>query len=139
MKKIFLLSFLLLICAGMVAAQTGYPSKGRIYDPATETTITGKVAEVLQHAGRGSGGTGTHLMLETGAGKVEVHLGPTSYLAAQNASYAKGDEITVTGSRVKLGGSDVVIAREVKKGDQVLTLRDAQGIPKWSRGRQRPK
>lgn len=135
MKKVFLISFLLVICVGMAAAQSTYPSKGRIYDPATETTISGKVAEVTQHAGRGHGGTGTHVMLENSAGKVEVHLGPTSYLAAQNASYAKGDEITVTGSKVKLGGSDVIIAREVKRGDQVLTLRDAQGIPKWSRGR----
>lgn len=137
MKKVFLLSLVLLICAGVAAAQSGSTSKGRIYDPATETTITGQVADVAQHAGRGRG-TGTHLMLETSAGRVEVHLGPTSYLAAQNASYAKGDKVTVTGSKVKFGSSEVIIAREVKKGDQVLTLRDAQGIPKWSRGRQRP-
>ena len=29
-------------------------------------------------------------------------------------------------------GEDVVIAREIKKGDQVLTLRDAKGFPLWS-------
>jgi len=139
MKKALLIgiSFLLLICVGVAAAQSAYPPKGRIYDPATETTITGKVAAITQHTGKGRG-TGTHLMVETSAGTVEVHLGPTSYLAAQNASYAKGDQVTVTGSKVKFGSSEVIIAREVKKGDQVLTLRDAQGIPKWSRGRQRP-
>jgi hypothetical protein len=31
-----------------------------------------------------------------------------------------------------MAGQEVVIAREIKKGDQVLTLRDAKGFPMWS-------
>ena len=34
-------------------------------------------------------------------------------------------------------GSEAIIAREVKKGGETLVLRDAQGIPQWSRGRRR--
>jgi hypothetical protein len=47
----------------------------------------------------------------------------------------KGDQIVVTGATAEVGGSEALIAREVKKGDKTLVLRDAQGIPKWSQGR----
>ena len=34
------------------------------------------------------------------------------------------------------GTTEVVIAREIKKGDQTMTFRDERGFPKWSgRGR----
>jgi hypothetical protein len=52
-------------------------------------------------------------------------------VTSKHFDFAKGDAITVTGSKVKMGGQDVVIAREIKKGDQVLTLRDARGFPLW--------
>jgi hypothetical protein len=38
----------------------------------------------------------------------------------------------VVGSKVTMAGQEVVIAREIKKGDQVLTLRDAKGVPLWA-------
>lgn len=137
MNKSFLrfLALSLLVWTGSLSAQSGSKTKWHNYDPATETTVSGKVVEVTQHPGRGAG-TGTHLLIETDGGRMEVHLGPTNFVASQNVSFAKGDAITVTGSKMRFGDSDVIIAREVKKGDSVLTLRDRQGIPKWSRGRQ---
>jgi hypothetical protein len=51
-------------------------------------------------------------------------------------TFAKGDTLKVVGSQVTMAGQEVVIAREITKGDQVLTLRDAKGFPLWSgRGR----
>jgi hypothetical protein len=41
----------------------------------------------------------------------------------------------VTGSKVKYDGGDALVAREIKKGDKVLTLRDEKGNPAWSMGR----
>jgi len=82
------------------------------------------------------GGTGTHLTLKTTQGTFNVHVGPTTYFASKNFSVAKGDELTITGSKVQFQGTESLIAREIKKGDQVLTLRDANGLPLWSgRGR----
>jgi hypothetical protein len=52
-------------------------------------------------------------------------------------TFAKGDNIEVTGAKVKYEGADAVLAREVKKGDKTLTLRNAAGIPQWSQGRGR--
>ncbi len=109
----------------------------RRYDPSTEVTVKGTVDEVLQQSGRRGFG-GTHLVLKTDAGDLTVHVGPSSYISAQGFSFAKGDGLEITGSKVKMGGQDVLLAREIKKDGKVLTLRDAQGIPKWARGRQRP-
>jgi hypothetical protein len=109
----------------------------RLYDPSTETTVKGTVDEVLQQTGR-HGFSGTHLVLKTDSENVTVHVGPSSYISAQGFSFAKGDALAVTGSKVKMGDQDVLLAREIKKNGKVLTLRDAQGFPKWSRGRQGP-
>ncbi len=109
------------------------------YDPATETTVKGTVEEVKEVECQmcRMGTTGTHLMVKSGGETMEVHLGPTTFLTDKKFSLAKGDQIEVVGSKVKMNGSDALIAREVKKGDQKLTLRDAQGIPQWSGGRRR--
>jgi DNA/RNA endonuclease YhcR with UshA esterase domain len=105
------------------------------YDPASEVTVTGVVQEVMQVSGQRAGG-GTHLALDTNAGSLDVHLGPSAFLAEQGFTFVKGDQIEVTGSKVKYEGDDALIARKVKKGDRVLTLRNEQGIPVWS-GRKR--
>jgi hypothetical protein len=119
----------------LVFGQAG-PAR-RLYDPSTEATVKGTVDNVVQQTGRRAF-SGTHLVLKTDAGDLTVHVGPSGYISAQGFSFAKGDALEVTGSKVKMGGQDVLLAREIKKDGKVLTLRDAQGIPKWSRGRQRP-
>lgn len=128
----------------------------RMYNPANETTIKGTIQEVKTVRGR-HGWNGTHLTLRvknrvtdvreniengkvvseetTREGRtVDVHLGPATFLKDKGFSFAKGDQIEVTGATARLGGSEALIAREVRKGDETLVLRDAQGIPKWSRG-----
>jgi len=39
--------------------------------------------------------------------------------------------VEVTGSRVSSRQGAVIVAGELRKGDQVLKLRDAQGVPLW--------
>jgi len=51
--------------------------------------------------------------------------------------FSKGDQTEVVGSRVKYEGTDVVVARQVKKDGKTLELRNATGVPTWSRGRRR--
>ena len=107
-----------------------------MYDPKTETTVTGVVQEVKEIPGRGRG-TGTHLVVKTESGVNEVHLGPSWYLKQQNCQFKKDDQVEILGSKVKFEGADVLIARQMKSGDKTWTLRDAQGIPAWSQGRNR--
>ncbi|MHB1020897.1 MAG: hypothetical protein ACYC46_08710 [Acidobacteriaceae bacterium] len=116
-------------------APPGPPKGSPMYDTATETTVTGAVEAVHQVAGR-RGWSGTHLQLKTAEGTIDVHAGPSWFLTKKKFDLAKGDQIEVTGSKVQFNGADALLARTIKKGDTELTLRNAQGIPAWSRGRQ---
>jgi hypothetical protein len=49
-----------------------------------------------------------------------------------DAKIIKGDQVEVKGVRTTIAGKPVVLAAEVKKGDNVLVLRDANGVPVWS-------
>ena len=80
---------------------------------------------------------GVHLTLTTKDGSKDVHLGPSTYLAEKKFTMHKGDTLEITGSLVKMGGAEAVIAREVKKGSETLVLRDKNGKPLWSGYRSR--
>jgi hypothetical protein len=124
--------------AASVAARGPGSAAGRGYDPRTVETVTGEVASVETiPAGKGRSG-GVHLMLKTDRETVPVHLGPAWYVEKQKPRIERGDEIQVEGSRVTYGGKPAIIARQVKKGGETLTLRNAAGVPSWAgRGRRR--
>jgi hypothetical protein len=105
---------------------------GEGYDPATEATLTGTIDEVKNLTAGGRGAGGIHLALGTASGPIEVHVGPAWFLSSKNVTFAEGETLTVVGSRMTMGGRAIMIAREIRKGDQVLTLRDASGFPLWS-------
>jgi hypothetical protein len=93
-----------------------------------------RFAQPIPSPAKGPGGV--HLIVRADAKVREVHLGPAAHMTSNHFEFRTGDTITVTGSEVKMGERDVIIAREIKKGDHVLTLRDANGVPRWSgRGR----
>ena len=121
------------------------PRPAPVYDPKSEATFTGTVADVktgrsaLRSLARihtlGLGQKGVQekrLFLRTDTGRVEVQLGPTAFLTEKKVEIRKGDTLEVTGSRVPVGGSHVVLAREIRKGDNTWVLRDAKGQPLWS-------
>ena len=84
----------------------------------------------------GGGARGTHLMVKSADETLEVDLGPHWFLADRKYVFALGDAITVTGARLKRGNRDAILAREIKKGGETMTFRDAKGFPLWSgRGR----
>jgi hypothetical protein len=109
-----------------------------MYDVKTETTIKGTVEEVqtvenvaaTMCPGCHAVG-GTHLVVKTGEEALEVHVGLTAYLAEKAITFAKGDPLEILGSRVTIGGKPALIAKQIKKGDQTWTLRDAFGRPAW--------
>jgi hypothetical protein len=134
-------ALLLAGATSFAAAQT--PGVGRqgspMYDVTTETTMTGTVESVQTIAGPDSRGRrglgGTHLVLRAETEKLEVHLGPTAYLAEQHVRLAKGDVVEILGSRIAIDDTPVLLARQITKGGERWTLRDATGRPLWSGGR----
>ena len=100
------------------------------YDPATETKLKGVVAEfkLLPPSG---GKPAAYLVIKSGPDTVQVFLCPKSFLDDMGASFKADDKIEVTGSKVKQGDADLILAREVVKGDDTLTLRFKDGKPAW--------
>jgi len=134
-RTVFALVVTLLGSSTAVFAQHGYgrgQGPGAHYDPATEVTLTGTVEEVKTVPAPGRGPGGVHLMVRAEGGVMEVLLGPAWFVTSKGMDFAKGDNITVTGSKLTLNKQEVVVARETKKADKVLTLRDAKGVPLWS-------
>ena len=127
-----LLAGAILLVAGHDAAAQGAKG-GRHWAPATVETVSGEVVDVQQVPLPNGKAHGTHLVLKTdAAAALEVALGPSWYVDKQAVKIAKGDRVDVKGSRVTIGGKPMVLAAEVKKGDQTLVLRNADGIPAWS-------
>jgi hypothetical protein len=113
----------------------GDPS-GRMYNPQTVETISGEVVRVDKIPSGGRMASGVHVTLKTAKETVPVHLGPSWYMDKQAVTIAAGDKVEVTGSRITYQGKPAIIAGEVKKGGQILKLRNAAGVPAWAgRGR----
>ncbi|HUJ09533.1 MAG TPA: DNA-binding protein [Verrucomicrobiae bacterium] len=110
-------------------ADGGY---GRIYNPQTLVTVTGKVVAVEYFIPKTGMSEGVHLKLRTGSETNSVHLGPAWYIENQDVKIKPHDKIVVRGSRVLFDGKPAIIAAEVKKGDEILKLRDEDGRPVWA-------
>ena len=123
-----------LVAAGVTAADA--QMRGRMavgYDKSKEVTVTGTVEAVTPQQGmRGMGGT--HLTLAVGAEKLDVHVGPTPWLADKKYEFAVGDQLTIVGSRQMIDKVDSLIAREIDKGGTKMSLRDENGRPLWAGG-----
>lgn len=74
-------------------------------------------------------------MVKTNQETIEIHLAPSWFLAEQDFAVTPQEKITVIGSRINIDGEEAIIAREIKKGDRTILLRDENGIPLWRRGR----
>lgn len=136
---------LILFLLGVSAAQSGSGPgqarrmRGPMYNAGTETTVSGTVEDVRQvpRAGRNGmpncpGCSGVHIVLKTESGGLAVHVGPSAYLESKDFKLAKGDLLTIVGSKVPFQGAEVLIAKEITKGSQVLKLRDSEGFPLWA-------
>jgi hypothetical protein len=115
----------------------GGPGMAGTYDPDTVTTLRGTASAVTVMPARGGRMGGTHVALQSDGQTMDVHLGPTWFLQSEGIDVVKGDSLEVTGSVVDSDGSTFLVARELKKGQKVVKLRDEQGIPAWSGGRRR--
>jgi hypothetical protein len=105
---------------------------GTMWEPKTIETLSGEVVTVEKYVpGRGGTSYGVRLSLKTEKETIPVVLGPASYIEEKRIKFAANDKIEVKGSKMSIQGQPTIIAAEVKKGDQVLKLRDDKGIPLW--------
>jgi hypothetical protein len=121
-------SLLLCVAAGNAqkTADTGAPK----YDPQTEMKTKG-VVEEINVLTVGSRKDFTELVLKNGDDKLHIYVCPKPFQDEMGITFTKGDEIAVTGSKVKQDSSDVILAREMTKGSDTLMFRDDKGKPVW--------
>lgn len=119
-----------ILCVLPLVAQKAQETNRPKYDLSTETKMSGAVEEVkLPPAG--SEKQIAHLLVKIGTDTVDVYLCPKSFLDDMGVTFSKGDQLTITGSKIKQGDADLILAREVVKGTDSLVLRDAKGNPVW--------
>ncbi|MDJ0743165.1 MAG: hypothetical protein QNJ32_07365 [Xenococcaceae cyanobacterium MO_167.B27] len=101
------------------------------YDLNKLETLNGEVVSIDTYTSRRGVSQGVHLLVNTGKETLEVHLAPSWYLEDQDFAIAPEDKIVITGSRINIDGEEAVIARQIKKGNETLILRDETGFPLW--------
>jgi len=106
----------------------------RMYNPDTEVSFSGTISKIDRIETMKGASPGIHIMVtgEDPCTASPIHLGPAWFLDNQDIKLAVGDKVEVVGSKVKLGDENVIIARELRKGDDILVLRDKSGIPYWA-------
>jgi hypothetical protein len=130
-RLLFLSVFLSSLCLTPVLAQkTPRPIPPK-YDFQTEAKIKGTIEEVKLPP-KGSEKEIVHLLVKNGPETMDVYLCPKSFMDEMGMDFNQGDEITLTGSKVKQGETDLVLAREVVKGNNTFLLRDAKGGQVWN-------
>ena len=101
------------------------------YNVATEVKVEGVIQEVQQFWCPINGDEGTHLMLKTDTGILEVHVAPRRFLQGNGMSFSKGDQVAIVGSTVTYEGHPAMIARKITRGDQTFAFRQPDGRPLW--------
>jgi hypothetical protein len=119
------------LCGAPLIAQKSPETGPPKYDLHTETKIKVTVEEVKLPA-KGAAKEVAHLQVKDGTDSLDVYLCPMSFFNDMGMSFTKGDAITLTGSRVKQGDANLILAREVAKGNDTFVLRDEKGSPVWA-------
>jgi len=104
----------------------------RMFDPKNLETFTGEVTTVDQLIPGYGMSDRVWLGLKTDKHMILVILGPTWFHKVQNFKIEPKDQLEVKGSMITGMEEPMFIATEVKKGDQVLKLRDESGYPVWA-------
>ena len=120
----------LILSAGSSAQRRGMAGE-RMYNPQTVETISGVVVSVGKSGGMKGMSQGVHAVVKTDAETISVHLGPAWFIDNQESKISPNDRVEVRGSRITFEGKPAIIAAEVTKDGQTLTLRDASGAPVW--------
>ncbi len=122
------------VCIALLTAVAGAASgaaNAPKYDVSTEAKMKVTVEEFKLPA-KGNEKEVAHMVVKSGEDTLDIYLCPKAFLDDMGANFAKGDEVTITGSKIKQDGADLILARELVKGTDTLLLRDGKGKPVWS-------
>lgn len=129
--------------AGVAMADCGNDESGKghgaclgkgdcmMYDKAAATTFKATVVGIEKETCKGCNMTHVDLVVKTEDDNVKVRLGPAWYMDNQDELLKKDDVIEILASKAVEGDQDLFVAGKIVKGDDVLILRDKDGLPMW--------
>ena len=125
------LSLVFCLNIGICQNSSGNNNSSPKYDLKAETKINGAVEEtkLFEFATRKDF---VELVIKSNEGKVVVYVCPKPFQDELGISFTKGEAITITGAKVKQEESEVILARELVKGQDTILLRDDKGNPVWN-------
>ncbi len=123
------------LLAGLLSAMLAIPLAAQSspdlhpfsYDVTREVTLNGTVSSVLLKPAPGMV-VGSHLLLTSPTGRVDVSLGRFGLRGRGALSIAAGQQIEVTGVMKTLKDQPVFLARTIKVGSQIYTIRSEHGV-----------
>jgi hypothetical protein len=101
------------------------------YDVATVTDVKATVVSIRE-VSKTEPLDGLYLTVKSDKNEtIDVYVGPSEFVKTFGVTFAKGDEIEVIGSKLKVDGAALILAREVTRKETTLILRDKNGEPFW--------
>ncbi len=133
LKRFSLVLAVAVIVAGIAPVAQGQMGggggHGMVYNPQTVEVLNGQIEKMERRPSRRGAGELVGFILKTDKETIMVLLGPSRFIDNLPYKPQAGDLVTVKGSRVTMGNRTMIIAAEVRKGDQVMLLRDDTGKP----------
>ncbi len=122
-KLVSAVALIVLLAFIVVSAETAPAPK---YDKSSEVKVKGVIDDVKTAADNT-----VHVTLKNDKGALDVLVAPVSFLKEMEITFAKGDAIEVLGSQLTVEGNPLLLAREVTRNGDVMTMRDDHGKPVW--------
>ena len=120
----------LLSVAPLLSQKSQPPPASPKYDAQTEMKTKGTIEEIKTFS-LGNHKDYTELIIKSGADSLQIYLSPKPFQDEMGISFTKGDEVAVTGSKIKQEDAEVILAREIIKGTDTFMFRDDKGKPVW--------
>ena len=96
------------------------------YNIANDVSLQGTVLKYTENSATPP--IGTHVLLQTSSGNVDVHLGDARLLHLGKLSITPGSNIRFVGQMNTEGSKQIFLARLVQVGSQVLAVRNEHGF-----------
>lgn len=97
------------------------------YDVARESTVVGTVISYTPTAKTAP--LGAHVVIQTGSGTLDIHVGDARYLRANHFTINNGDTLRIIGENLSFSSATQFVARIVQDGTTALQVRSIRGLP----------
>ncbi len=97
------------------------------YDVTKEVTLEGAIQSLVRKPAPGTI-LGAHLIVSTGQGTVDAHIGNYLVVGKYATPLTSGQSVKLTGMMVTINQKSVLLVRTMQTGDRTITIRNEHGF-----------